>query len=100
MQLSVYFFGILVFLQHIDSVAVVQGDFNHYHFLGEFSRRQIDDVFLFFFFFPQIIGFDFLCKFSPYETICMKGQSLLLGKIRKNISKCHLLKLLSIKEER
>ena len=35
---------------------------------------------------------------SPKETICMKCQSLFSGTNKKNISKCHLLKiLLSIK---
>ena len=35
--------------------------------------------------FSRKIGFDFSCKLSPKETICMKCQTHFLGKIRKNI---------------
>ena len=35
---------------------------------------------------------DISCKLSPKETICMKYQNLLSGKIRK-ISICHLMNL-------
>ena len=39
-------------------------------------------------------GFDISCKLSPEESICMKHQTCFLGKIRINISKCRLLKIL------
>ena len=38
--------------------------------------------------------FEISCKLSPKETIYMKFQSLFSGKIKKNISKCRLLKFL------
>ena len=37
--------------------------FNLYHFLGKFSRQQIDNIFLIFFF--QKIGLDISYKLSP-----------------------------------
>ena len=42
--------------------------------LGKKSNRQIFKYF--FIFFPEI-SFDISCKLSPWETICMKYQSLL-----------------------
>ena len=41
-------------------------------------------------------GFDISCKSSPLETICMKCQILFAGKNKKPISKCRLLKILTI----
>ena len=32
------------------------------------------------------MDFDISCKMSPKETVCMKSQSLFLGKIRKIMS--------------
>ena len=65
---------------------------NHYLYLGKCSRRQLDDTFFFFFFFfSRKTGSDIPCKLSPQETICMKCQSLLFGKNKKDISKCRLL---------
>ena len=72
----------------------------------------------YFIYFPKKIDFDISCKLSPKETlcvncrrlfprkqtdvscspketICMNCQRLFSGKIRKNISKYHLLKFLS-----
>ena len=54
--------------------------FSVYHFLGWFSRRQIDI---------------FLTYFSV-ETFCMKCQNLFSGKNKKNISICHLLTILPV----
>ena len=65
---------------------------NLFHSLGNFSRRQIDDVFLFVF---QKTRFNIPCKWSPMEAICMKCQILLSGKNKKNVSICRLLKDLS-----
>ena len=62
---------------------------NLYHSLSKFSRRQIDYIFLIYFF--QKIGFNIPCKLSPKETICMKCQSLFSGENKKNISNCRLL---------
>ena len=57
-----------------------------------FSRWQIYGIFSYF---SQKTWFDISCKLSPMETISMKCQILFSGqKIRKNISKCCLLKLL------
>ena len=67
--------------------------FNQYHSLGKFNRRQINDIFLIF---PRKIDFDISCKSSPKETICKKCQSLFSWKIRKNVSKCHLLKFFPV----
>ena len=47
-----------------------------------------------FFFFFQKTGFDILCKLSSLETICSKFQNLFSGKNKKNISICHLPKIL------
>ena len=41
--------------------------------------------------FSKKTGFDFSCKLSPMETICMKCQILFSGKTKKNISICPLL---------
>ena len=67
--------------------------FNFYH-----------DKLVIFSYFSQKTGFDISCKLSPLETICMKCQNLFFGKNKKNISVCHLLKILprvlSIKSSR
>ena len=63
---------------------------NLYHFLGKFSRPQIDDIILIF---PRKQGFDISCKLSPMKTICMKCQNLFSGKNKINISICCLLKI-------
>ena len=44
--------------------------------------------------FSQKTGFDISCILSPNETIFMKYQNLFSGSIKKNISKCRLLKFL------
>ena len=41
---------------------------NLYHSLGQFSRQQIDDIFLIF---PEN-RFNMSIKLSPKETVCMK----------------------------
>ena len=43
-------------------------------------------------YFSQKTGSDISCTLSPKETICKKHQNLFSGKIRKNISKCRLMK--------
>ena len=43
-------------------------------------------------YFSQKTGFDISCKLSSLETICMECQNLFLGKNKKNISICPLLK--------
>ena len=72
--------------------------FNLYHFMGKFSIRQIDDIFLIF---SQKIGFDNSYKSVKnltihanclQETICMNCQSLCFGKNKKK--KCRVLKFL------
>ena len=65
-------------------------DLNRYHSLGKFSWRQIDE----FLFFPEsrIWHFMQIDKLKIY----MKYQILFPGKIKKNISKCRLLKILLI----
>ena len=65
---------------------------NPYHSLGWFSRQQIDNIFLIF---PIKTEFDISCKLPPLETFCLKCQILFSGKNEKNISKCHLLKILT-----
>ena len=51
------------------------------------EKYSEDDVWKYFrcLFFPKV-GFDILCKLSPYETICMKFQSLLSGKNKNNVT--------------
>ena len=44
--------------------------------------------------FSQKTGKDIPCKFSPLETMCIKCLILFSGKNRKNISFCHLVKIL------
>ena len=58
--------------------------FHLYHSLGKFSRRQTDDIFSYL---TQKTGFNI--SFNLHEM-----SKLFPGKIRKNISKCHLLKFL------
>ena len=53
-----------------------------------------DDKLIKFFLFFQKTGFGISCKLSPLETIRMKCQILFSRKNKKNISKCHLLKIL------
>ena len=73
--------------------------------MGNFSRRQTDDIFHIF---SKKLGFDISCKLSPEETICMKCQVLVSGnykkKYTKTISKSLLLNFLpsmqSVTEER
>ena len=43
-------------------------------------------------FFPLKVGFYMSCKLSPLEKICRNAKSYVLGKIRKNILNCRLLK--------
>ena len=57
------------------------------------ANSAIDKLMIFLFSF-QKTGFDISCKLSPMETICMKCQILFSVKIKKNISKCCLLKIL------
>ena len=63
-------------------------------------EKKNDQIFFFIFF--KKTGSDTSCKLSPKETISMKCQILFSGKNKKNISKCHLLKILpgmlSVKE--
>ena len=62
-----------------------------YHSLGQFSRLQIDDIFLIFFPRKKDLTFHANCL----QTICMICQSLFPGKNKKkNSSICHLLKIL------
>ena len=70
-------------------VSNTYANINDDHSLGKFNRLQIDILF-----FSQKIDIDISCKLCPKETICMKCQSLLSGKKKKNISKHHLLKSL------
>ena len=51
---------------------------NYTSIITALSRRQIDNIFLFFF--PQKIGFDISCNLS---LICMKSQRLFSGKKKK-----------------
>ena len=68
--------------------------------MGKFSRPQIYDIFLTYY---TKKGYDILCKLSPKETVCMKCQSLISSKNKRNISNCRLLKflhsMLSVKDE-
>ena len=43
---------------------------NTYHAMGIFSKRQIDNILLIFFFRKQILSLH--ADLSPLETICMK----------------------------
>ena len=45
-------------------------------------------------YFFQKTGFDISCKLSSKEIICMKYHTFFLGKIRKMISACPLMKIL------
>ena len=51
--------------------------------------------FLVYFFYFQETEFDYSCKLSPMETLCMKFQILFTWKNKKNVSICRLLKILS-----
>ena len=56
--------------------------------LGKIFSRNIFS----FVFFSRNTGFDISCKLSPLETICMKCQILVSGRIIRKISPiCHLL---------
>ena len=59
--------------------------------------NSADGIFKYFSYVSQKTGFDSSCKLSPMETVCMKCQILFSGEKKnnkKNISKCHLLKIL------
>ena len=64
---------------------------NFYHSLW---ANSADDKLMMFSYFSQKTGSDISCKLSPLETICMKCQNQFSGKNKKNISICHLLKIL------
>ena len=49
------------------------------------KKISADDILKYFSYFSQKIDFDISCKLSLKETICMKYQSLLSGKNKKNI---------------
>ena len=53
-----------------------------------------DDKLMIFFLFISKNRVDISCKLSIKETVCMKCQLLFSGKNKKNISTCHLLKIL------
>ena len=57
-------------------------------------KNSADDTLKYFSYFSQKTGFDISCQLSPQETIGMKCQSLFSGEKYKNISICHLLKIL------
>ena len=59
-------------IQYIFFFFLFFGENKAWHFMWTIN-------FLFFFFF-QKIGFDILCKLSPWETVCMKGQTLFSGR--------------------
>ena len=50
------------------------------------DNLSADDNLKYFSYFSQKTGFDITCKLSRLETICMKCQIQLPGKIKKNIS--------------
>ena len=45
----------------------------------------------YFSYFSRKKSFDIKCVLSPKEIICMEGQKLFSGKIKKNVLKCRLL---------
>ena len=59
--------------------------------MGIFSKRQIDDIFLIF---PSKQDLTFHANCLLRRQFAWNVKSCFLGKIRKNISKCHLLKIL------
>ena len=63
----------------------------HFHSLGKFSRRQIN-IFLIF---PRKQDLTFHAKCPHWRQFAWNIKSCFLGKNKKNISKCHLLKYLS-----
>ena len=82
-------------LSHVDAHLILT-------FTTALAYSAIDKLMIFFLFFPenrirhfmQIVSktrFDFLCKLSPMETICINCQILFPGKNKKNISICCLL---------
>ena len=60
--------------------------------VGKFSRWQFDDIFFLFSYFVLKTGSEISCK--TMETICMKFQTLFSRKGKKNMSKCHLQRIL------
>ena len=98
----------------------IPGNFNFYHSLGKFSRRQTDVIFSYFYQKIGILHFiqnngdnlhemsnpalETICmkceipfsgKFMQTETICRKSQIPFSWKYKKrNTSKCRLLKIL------
>ena len=60
---------------------------NLYHFMGKFSRREIDYVF----FFSYLLQKNSIWHLT-IETICMKCQNLIYGGNKTNISIYRLLK--------
>ena len=64
---------------------------NLYQSLGIFSRWQIDDIFLIF---PSKQDSTFYANCLLRRQFAWNVKSCFLGKIRKNISKCRLLKIL------
>ena len=62
--------------------------------LGKIFSRRHFDIFFFFCYFSQDTGFDILCRLSAMETICMKCQIQISGKLRNILSICHLLNIL------
>ena len=55
--------------------------------------QQTEDKLVIFFIFLRKLDLK-SCKLSPFEAICMKCQILFPGKNKKNISNCHMLKIL------
>ena len=64
-------------------------DFNLYHSMGIFSRQQTDNIFLTF---PRKQDLIFHANCLHWRQFAWNIKSCFLGKIRKNISLCHLLK--------
>ena len=65
--------------------------FDCYHSLSIFSRQQIDDIFLIF---PRKQDLTFHANCLLRKQFAWNVKSFFLGKIKKNISKCRLLKIL------
>ena len=55
------------------------------HFVLAFRVKiSANDILKYFYNFSRKIGSDISCKLSPYETICMKCQSLFSGENKKS----------------
>ena len=76
--LSKYFTKICLHPLHLFPVQ------SHSLTLSSWVKISVDDILKYFSYFSQKLGFDILCKFSPYKTICMKYQILFSGKNKKN----------------